>query len=387
MAGAYRSTMPNHVPTIRFPAGRLWIGVKGVYHHHFPAKAIRMHVHGPALKAYILKKTGWTDETFLSIEWATCDIVLKELSFGQRVNWIKLAHDWQHTGHQKMQYNHDEASWKCPLLCGEEETPMHYCRCTADLAIARKKLHLDTLQDQLKAARTCPTLTRALIEAIANYCGISVDHPFVPTTSPRAHRIQQAIQAQQDIGLQHLLKGRFAKILLNLQLAYFQAHHMSNLNHPEIRWKAWRKKAIVAVVSFTLTVWNDRNAIYHGKFLDNSRQELIAHVHQSVRNEYEQHEFDTEPFMDVHFHKPLDETLQRSLTSMRTWLKRVEGSRRRQSLMQDAKKKIAQIHATRQYVDAEAILRLSNNKLNKWIHASFQPATEAQTTIDRFFRR
>ena len=91
--------------------------------------------------------------------------------------------------------------------------------------------------------------------------------------------------------------------------------------------------------------------------------------------------------MEVHFHKPLDETLQRSLTSMRTWLKRVEGSRRRQSLMQDAKKKIAQIHATRQYVDAEAILRLSNNKLNKWIHASFQPATEAQTTIDRFFRR
>ena len=55
--------------------------------------------------------------------------------------------------------------------------------------------------------------------------------------------------------------------------------------------------------------------------------------------------------------------------------------------MQDAKKKIAQIHATRQYVDAEAILRLSNNKLNKWIHASFQPAPEAQTTIDRFFRR
>jgi hypothetical protein len=84
--------------------------------------------------------------------------------------------------------------------------------------------------------------------------------------------------------MQHLLKGRFVKILLNLQLAYFQAHHSSNLNCPDIRQKAWRKKVIVAVVTFTLAVWNDRSAIYHGTFLDISRQELIAHVHQSVRN-------------------------------------------------------------------------------------------------------
>jgi hypothetical protein len=82
--------------------------------------------------------------------------------------------------------------------------------------------------------------------------------------SPRAHRIQQAIQAQQNTGMQHLLKGRIVKILLNLQLAYFRAHHSSNLNNPDIRWKAWRKKVIVAVVTFTLAVWNDRNAIYHG---------------------------------------------------------------------------------------------------------------------------
>ena len=91
--------------------------------------------------------------------------------------------------------------------------------------------------------------------------------------------------------------------------------------------------------------------------------------------------------MDVHFHKPIEETLQRSLTSMRTWLKRVEGSRKRQSLLQAAKTKIAQIHAKRQFVDAEAILRLSNRNLNKWIHASFKPATDSQTTMDRFYRR
>ena len=220
MAGEYRRTMPTHVPTIRFPAGRLWIGVNGVYHHHFPAKAIRMHVHGPALKDYIIKKAGWTTEQFLSIEWETYDIVLKSLPFVQRVNWIKLAHDWQHTGRQKMQFNHEEATWQCPLHCGEQETPMHYCLCTAELAIARKKIHLDTLRDQLESFKTCPSLRRAIIEAIAIYCGLTIDEPYVPSTSPRAQRITNAIQAQHAIGMQHLLKGRVVKVLFDPQLEY-----------------------------------------------------------------------------------------------------------------------------------------------------------------------
>ena len=46
-----------------------------------------------------------------------------------------------------MQFNHEEATWQCPLHCGEQETLMHYCLCTAELALARKKLHLDTLRD------------------------------------------------------------------------------------------------------------------------------------------------------------------------------------------------------------------------------------------------
>ena len=42
---------------------------------------------------------------------------------------------------------------------------------------------------------------------------------------------------------------------------------------------------------------------------------------------------------------------------------------------------------TDQYVDAAAILSLSNRNLSKWNHKSFQPSTDSQTTIDRFFRR
>jgi hypothetical protein len=97
-------------------------------------------------------------------------------------------------------------------------------------------------------------------------------------------------------------------------------------------------------------------------------------------------ESDTEPLMDVHFHLSLEGTLNRPLSVMRTWLKRVEGSRKRQSLLQAAKTTIAQIHNARQYVDATAILCVSNRNLSKCIHKEFQPSEETQTTIDQFFR-
>ena len=91
--------------------------------------------------------------------------------------------------------------------------------------------------------------------------------------------------------------------------------------------------------------------------------------------------------MDVHFHLPLEDMLKRSLAAMKTWLKRVEGSRKRQSLLQAAKTKIAQIHNARQYVDDNAILRLSNRELDRWLHKESQQTGETQTPLDQFFRQ
>ena len=105
-----------------------------------------------------------------------------------------------------------------------------------------------------------------------------------------------------------------------------------------------------------------------------------------MRIEYEKHRSDTEDLMDIHFHQSLEDTLKRPLTAMRTWLKRVEEGRRRQSLLQDAKKKIADIHAARQYINTTEILALSNRQLHKWIHKKFQQSEDTQTTIDQFFR-
>ena len=94
--------MTTHIPTMKIPAGDIAIGINGIRYHHFPAAVIRKHVHERPLKEYIKSKTEWSEEQFNSIERATYERVLKSLSASQQVNWIKLAHDWQHTGKQKM---------------------------------------------------------------------------------------------------------------------------------------------------------------------------------------------------------------------------------------------------------------------------------------------
>ena len=199
-------------------------------------------------------------------------------------------------------------------------------------------------------------------------------------------QIKQAMNHQQQLGMSNMLKGRVAKTLLALQLPYCQDNHNDKKAPPLIRWKAWRKKIIHAIVTFTLAIWNDRNAIHHGTFLDKTRTELIAHVHNAVRMEYSKHTQDTEPLMDIHFQMPLEDTLKRPLASMKTWLKRIEGSRKRQSLLQAAKAKISDIQRAQQYVNAPDILRLNNRNLKKWIYQEFKPAEDNQTTLDQFFR-
>ena len=132
-AGSLSAKMTHHVPTFTIPSCNISISIGNVQYHHFPDTAIRNHVHKPALAAYIKDKTGWTDDAFNCIDWEGYEGALKVLAPTQQVNWIKLAHNWQHTGRQKQAYGHSENSWLCPFQCGDQDDPLHFCVCASDI--------------------------------------------------------------------------------------------------------------------------------------------------------------------------------------------------------------------------------------------------------------
>jgi hypothetical protein len=148
------------------------------------------------------------------------------------------------------------------------------------------------------------------------------------------------------------------------------------------------EKVIGFLIEFTLKIWNDRNSVVHGTPIQHSKLALTAHAHHLVRTEYLYHKFDneTDPFMEDHFKKKVETRLQDNLKALRHWLKRVEASRARQSLIHEAQAKARQLQKDNIYINTEDIIKKSNRDLSKLIHSKAVPSSDSQTTLDRFFR-
>ena len=173
-----------------------------------------------------------------------------------------------------MHFSHEKSSWQCPFHCCSQETPLHFCTCPSSLATSIRTTQMQSLSATLATINTCPSLRRALIEAICIHCGVTVTDSFCSSFhSLRACRIVNAVQSQINLGMSNLLKGRFINAVLNLQLEYLNTTHSPGpaVVSPDIRWRGWKKKIIRAVVTFTLCIWKDRNQVSHGNSLDHSR--------------------------------------------------------------------------------------------------------------------
>ena len=97
------------------------------------------------------------------------------------------------TGPQKMRFHHNNTTWSRPFNCGSTEDAMHFCTWSAGIAVAIRKEHMRTLNTTLTGLCTCPSLQRALIEAV--YCDLTVDDPFCPSThSERAQKPQVLVK-------------------------------------------------------------------------------------------------------------------------------------------------------------------------------------------------
>lgn len=367
LATKTREALSCSCPTIQLPRGEIYICLSRKRLHHFPTKEIRHHIHGPPLLDYIRTKTGWSSLQCHSIDWDLLRSVLKKLSPPQVINWVKLQHNWQHTRHQYRLFQPTSNS-SCPMACGANETPLHFCQCQAPIAILSRIHHLQHLDRDMRRSRTCPSLRRAILTLISDYCDLPVTDPFLPSQSSRSTAIVRAIILQRELGVSNLLKGRIPTDLLLLQLPHFQLHSSAQ-SCPNIRWKAWKKTFLSSIVDFTLRLWGDRNSMFHGTALSFRSHDLSCHVHQCVTSEYKNFASNPDPTIAFPFQTPLHDRLKASLSSLRLWLQQVRDLRERQTLLLTADAIITDLLAENVSVDCEKIHCLSTEALRKWINS------------------
>ena len=149
--------------------------------------------------------------------------------------------------------------------------------------------------------------------------------------------------------------------------------------------KKWKKSFITALITFTLNTWNDRCQTVHGETPTTSHPEYIAHLHQSIRIEYDLHDQTQHTIMEPHFHLTLQKILKKPLRYLKFWLQRLQATKTRLNLLTEAKDKISTLQAECIYVDVERVLSLSNRDLSRWITSTSSQESQGQTVLEQHF--
>ena len=83
-------------------------------------KELWEQTHGANLRKHAIKRNRWSETTFDSVDWDTCEIALKKQRQETKTRVIKFAHNWLPVGKQQERMCKGKPS-KCPT-CQEEET-------------------------------------------------------------------------------------------------------------------------------------------------------------------------------------------------------------------------------------------------------------------------
>ena len=127
-------------------ASKISITINDEYIHTNLTPLISQAYHMPKIKEHILERTGWSSNTFDTVDGDTLEHYIQTLQDNQGTNVVKFIHDWQNTGKQNQQFKNAEVDKtdaykaysdvhsKCPYHCGAIETPLHYLHCTTTRA-------------------------------------------------------------------------------------------------------------------------------------------------------------------------------------------------------------------------------------------------------------
>jgi hypothetical protein len=158
-----------------------------------------------------MTRNNWTEPTFRSINWTVPSKALLTLERSTQIFIIKFAHDHLPTRRHMYRIKQAETD-KCPACHHIVESAWHIFSCPRR-SLWREKF-LKTLHDTLFHNRTQPDLILILLQGIR---GALSNPTFQMSVANREPKFVSLVNAQNKIGWQHILKGRFSNRWLQIQ--------------------------------------------------------------------------------------------------------------------------------------------------------------------------
>ena len=278
---------------------------------------LRKLLTGPDLIDHIRSKTGWSDETFDSVDW---DSHKRAITTTQIPDMFvtKFIHNALPTGDRVHQYK-KHYDHRCPSCGYEHEDRTHLLLCRAPDRRSWVGHMLTELREYCLKTYTSLDMTQLLSDGLHCY--------FHDTAleNPRQYpdRLQELIRSQETIGWDQLVFGRLSLLWTSKHLAQLTSRNISPT--PFNSGAQWASTIINIIWKHVHKLWLHRNEIRHGKDkaeqLEKQKQLRLSelYLYYTYRDE---HFLNMDNIPDDIFYATYQEHIhhESSNTALDTWL-------------------------------------------------------------------
>ena len=242
---------------------------------------VKDHCHDEEMRKYLIRKHGWNDNIFHSVDWEAVNRSMKRYKPTTRVGIAKMIHKWQHTNVKKKKFTinpvkRKEVSDKCKR-CGEIEEAMHGFKCKSIEMKALRKKGWKMIKTKMR-----PSTSEKVLEKIW-YGLFSMEEGHEPECGPiyteEEKALSQCFDQQTKIGWANFCLGRVSKQWGRIN--YENTKYRKNKIDPT----SWTAKLIQELWRYSQGLWTGRNEKEHGQTLAISIDER-EHVLNRIRTIY-----------------------------------------------------------------------------------------------------
>jgi hypothetical protein len=296
------------------PASKASLTIDGETITRRYAQRLRQASNSPRICQRLMLRNNWNDNTFRSINWDAPGKALNTLENSAKIFIIKFAHDHLPTRRHMQRIGRAESD-KCPACLHIVENDWHILSCPRR-SIWREEL-LSTLRDNLEHQHTQPDIALLLIQGIRG----ALSNPlYQMNPNNREPRFRMLVNAQNRIGWQHILKGRFSH-----HWTQTQGRHIIDdpaLDASKQTGDQWLKHTLHHIWTMLWQVWLERNEDLHGREKDEREKKRLEKIRPRIIALYNTHDSLLANDKQI-FELPLLDRLQHSSGELETWVRLV----------------------------------------------------------------
>ena len=273
-------------------------------------KSLHHAAHAPALMHHLQHRHSWTQEIFDDIDWTALGRALRRHD-QHRQMFVKYLNDILPLG-QRLHKQDIKYPESCPSCTAPVESRQHFLYCPAESRAKWRKACYQNIHKYLDTHNTSPPLHNLFLSAIKAI----LDSPHnILDRIDQPSSLQHVVTAQDDIGWNHLLKGRISK-----QFAIEQNNYLGTDATGKKNGTSWLVGLIDTIFKQIWDLWDMRNKDRHGHDLQSKAQAQAAQAVRELQLFYDTHQPKAPDHLQWIFETPFEERMQWKTYAIRQWL-------------------------------------------------------------------